>query len=140
MTVPPNLPQDVSTATKHYPAPAQKIFHGIRAIIFRTAQSDPAVGELTETLKWGEPAYLTEASKSGSTIRLAWKAKNPDKFGIYLNCQTTLVETMRLNYPDSFQYQGERALLISLNARLPVAALEFCTHLAQTYHNSKKTG
>ena len=94
-------------------------------------------GKLTEILKWGEPAYLTLASKSGATIRLAWKPKNPDFFGLYLNCQTTLVETMRLNYPDAFVYHGDRGLLIPLDQPLPQEALEFCIHLSQTYHRTK---
>lgn len=132
-----DLPADVAAAIERYPVPAQQIFHEIRSIVFRTAQSDPIIGKLTETLKWGEPAYLTQTSKSGSTLRLDWKPKIPDFFGLYLNCQTTLVETMRLNYPNTFVYQGDRALLLPLDQPLPHEALEFCIHLTQTYHRTK---
>ncbi|MBV1868859.1 MAG: DUF1801 domain-containing protein [Marinosulfonomonas sp.] len=133
----PNIPTDVAGAIVGYPKPALDKFDQIRTMVFSVAASDPAVGPITETLKWGEPAYLTTASKSGSTIRLAWKAKNPDHVAIFLNCQTTMVETMRLNYPDAFMYQGNRALLAPLNEPLDDDALEFCVRLAQTYHVSK---
>ena len=52
----------------------------LRALIFDVAAKTDGVGALDETLKWGEPAYLTR-SKSGSTIRLGWKASAPDEAG-----------------------------------------------------------
>jgi hypothetical protein len=39
----------------------------LRALIFDTATRLPEVGELEETLKWGEPSYLTK-NKSGTTL------------------------------------------------------------------------
>jgi len=31
----------------------------LRALIFQTAATIPGVGQVQETLKWGQPAYLT---------------------------------------------------------------------------------
>ena len=62
---------DVGKVFATYPAPARKLLLAIRAMLYETAESLPEAGRITETLKWGEPAYLTERPKSGTTIRLA---------------------------------------------------------------------
>ena len=56
-----------------YPPALRTRLLALRALIFEVAASTPGVGELEETLKWGEPAYLTTQSKSGSTVRIAWQ-------------------------------------------------------------------
>jgi hypothetical protein len=33
-------------------------------------RATPGVGALHETLKWGQPAYLTPETRSGTTLRL----------------------------------------------------------------------
>ena len=73
----------------------------LRELIFATAAATPGVGALEETLKWGEPAYLTSATRSGSTIRLAWKPARPEQYAMFFNCQTTLVDTFRTLFPPS---------------------------------------
>ena len=67
----------------------------LRSLVFETAAEMPQVGALEETLKWGEPAYLTP-SRSGTTIRMDWKPRAPEVCALYFNCQTTLVETLRV--------------------------------------------
>ena len=42
----------------------------LRELIMKTAAATPEVGRLEETLKWGEPAYLTRQTGAGSTIRM----------------------------------------------------------------------
>lgn len=134
MTSLPDMPTAVAAAIADYPNPARETFHAIRAIVLRAAETNRVVGPLTETLKWGEPAYLTEASKSGSTLRIAWKPAKPEHIGVLLNCRTTLVETMRSIYPEVLDYQANRAVLVRLDAPLPTDALDHCARLAQTYH------
>src|SRR3990167_3950069 len=63
----------LEAAWNAFPAPARACLENLRPLIHVTAAKPPAAGPLTETLKWGEPAFLTEATKSGTTIRLAWK-------------------------------------------------------------------
>ena len=63
----------VARAFAACPAPARARLLALRDRIFRTAAETPGMGGFDETLKWGEPAYLTAASKSGSTIRIGWK-------------------------------------------------------------------
>ena len=80
-----------------YPPAMRKKLLTLRELILRTAAETEGVGELEETLKWGEPAYLTSSTASGSTIRIDWKKKRPNEYAMYFNCQTTLVETFRLH-------------------------------------------
>ncbi len=89
---------------------------------------------IEETLKWGEPSYLSEG---GSTVRLAWKAANPEACTIFVHCQTRLIETYREIYPDIFEYEGKRALHLPLKGKLPEGPLRHCLTLALTYHKVK---
>jgi len=71
------MPASVETIMSAWPGPAQKAFQQLRALILEIAGDDPKIGTLTETLKWREPAFLTDESGSGTTVRVAWKAKQP---------------------------------------------------------------
>ena len=64
-----------------------------------TAADIEGVGPLTETLKWGEPAYLTEATRSGSTVRLGWFRSSERECAVLFNCRTTLVDDFRERFP-----------------------------------------
>ena len=63
-----SIPKDVSGVLSTFPTASRKTLLKVRQLIFECAAADDAIGTLTETLKWGEPAYLTEQTKSGSTI------------------------------------------------------------------------
>jgi len=134
----PPVPTNVAAVYDSYPVAARDVLFAVRALIFQTAAQNPVIGPLTETLKWGEPAYLTEATKSGSTIRMAWKPGKPDHGALFLNCKTTLVDTMREIYSDTFTYQGTRAVLFPLDQPLPNDALAHCIEMALTYHRNKR--
>ena len=134
----PPLSAPVKAAFDAFPEPARDALLNVRTLIFQTAASNPAVGPLTETLKWGEPAYLTGETKSGSTIRIAWKPAKPDHGALFFNCKTTLVNTMREIYPDTFTYQGTRAVLFRLDQPLPNDTLAHCIKMALTYHRNKR--
>jgi len=121
-----------------YPPKVRRKLLALRELIFRTAASIEAVGELEETLKWGEPAYLTSSSGSGSTIRIGWKKARPGEYAMYFNCQTTLVETFRSLFPNDFQFEGNRALVFNEAEPVPKEALAYCVGAALTYHISGK--
>jgi hypothetical protein len=42
-----------------YPMPVKARLRALRRLIFQTAQTTKGVGALQETLKWGQPSYLT---------------------------------------------------------------------------------
>ena len=61
----------------------------LRSLLVEVAE-DLCVGPLTETLKWGEPAYLTEVTKAGTTVRIAWKPATPSMIGAVSYTHLTL--------------------------------------------------
>ena len=108
-----------------YPPKVRAKLLDLRMLILDTAGRIDGVGPITETLKWGEPAYLTEASKSGSTIRLGWKPKRPDQIAVYFNCRTTLVDDFRTLFP-ALSYEGNRAIVFAAAEKLPEDELSAC--------------
>ncbi|AMO99342.1 hypothetical protein CAter282_1457 [Collimonas arenae] len=120
-----------------YPPRVRRKLLVLRQLILDTAAGTAGVGEIEEILKWGEPAYLTTKSKSGSTIRVGWKKSNPSQYAMYFNCQTSLIETFRTLFPDDFRFVGNRSIVFEEGDVLPVGALEFCIAAALTYHLDK---
>ena len=129
-------PEVAKTFASYPPAPRRKLL-ALRELILKTAAATPAVGPLDETLKWGEPAYVTSQSKSGSTIRIAWNKARPTQYAMYFNCRTTLVDTFRTMFPADFRFEGNRALVFDEADALPTEALAFCIGAALTYHRHK---
>jgi len=102
------------------------------------ASDTEGVGDLTETLKWRQPSYLTENTKSGSTIRIGREKKSDGDYAIYFKCQTSLVATFKDRYKNIFRYEGNRAIVFRLNDKIPVNELRHCIAIALTYHLNKK--
>ena len=128
----------VAQAFEAYPEDVRLKLLGLRELIFRTAAATHGVGAIEETLKWGEPAYLTSQSKSGSTVRLGWKRSAPQQVAMYFNCQTTLVETFRTMFPRDFKFEGNRALVWTTAEVVGTEALGFCIAMALTYHHRRR--
>jgi hypothetical protein len=128
--------RDVDRVLTGYAKPMQAKLRALRKLILDTAAATDSVGEIEETLKWGQPSYLTK-SKSGTTIRI-------DRYGasgyaLFVNCQTNLIDTFREHYPRQFKFEGKRAIVFDLNDDPPQAALRHCIALALTYHQRKRT-
>ncbi|HWU17239.1 MAG TPA: DUF1801 domain-containing protein [Devosia sp.] len=130
----PPVPEPITQALARYPEPIRQRLSEIRELIFTTAAQTTGVGPLTETLKWGEPAYLTEASRSGSTIRLGMVRSAPDKCAILFNCKTNLIDTFRAHFAGDFTFDGNRALLLPATVPIPAQPLALCLRAALTYH------
>ncbi|WP_424593258.1 DUF1801 domain-containing protein [Bradyrhizobium sp.] len=109
----------------------------LRRLIFDTATATKGVGALEETLKWGQPSYLTPETKSGSTIRIDQVKTAAGQYAVYFHCQTDLVETFRALYPE-LSFGGNRSILLDARDKLPEAALRHCVALALTYHLNKR--
>ena len=108
----------------------------MRDIAFAAALSQPEIGPLTETLKWGEPSYLTQASKTGGTLRI-WRTRGDEKPALFVNCQTRLIERFRDIYPTAFDYRDNRAAVLKTSAEEVAEPLKHCMVLAFTYHRWK---
>lgn len=131
------VPAVVVEALGRYPEPIKLRLLQIRDLIFAVAAETEGVGPLTETLKWGEPAYLTEASKSGTTIRLGVSRSAPGQCAVFVNCKTTLIDTFRTHFADNFAFEGRRALLIPATGDICREPLALCLRAALTYHRQK---
>lgn len=132
----PALPPDVAASLKACPAAARAHVTALRALIYETAAARPDVGDLTETLKWGQPAYLTDQSKSGTTIRLGW-AKDGATVSLFVHCQTSLIAEWRERYDETLTFVGNREISIPTDTDLPRAPLQHCVAMALTYHSRK---
>ncbi len=121
-----------------FPPNIQSKIMALRDLIFATAANTEGVGAIEETLKWGEPAYLTSASKSGSTIRLGWKQANPTQYAMYFICHTNLVARFRAMFPDELHFEGDRAIVFQEADPVPTEALTLCIAEALTYHSNKR--
>ena len=126
---------DIASAFAAFPEPERAGLLSLRSLIFETAAKTPAVGRLSEALKWGQPAYLTPETKSGSTIRLG--IPKSGGFAIYTHCQTTLLTDFQILFPDDFQYEGNRAIHFCAGDGLPLEKLEILVRNALTYHLKK---
>ncbi|MDF1643727.1 MAG: DUF1801 domain-containing protein [Pseudomonadales bacterium] len=76
--------QKVSDVFKKYPESIGNRLLYLRQLILETSAETDGIEQLEETLKWGEPSYLT---KSGSTIRINCKISAPKQHAIYFNCK-----------------------------------------------------
>ncbi len=128
-------PDEVAETFATYPQPHRDHLLRIRAIILQVAAQ--ANIELVETLKWSEPAYLPKKARIGTTIRLGIKPKLPDTVGLFVNCQTTLIETFRTLFAE-ITFEGNRGVLMSVHDPLPEDALRMMIEAALTYHVSKR--
>ena len=121
-----------------YPKPLKAKLLALRRLIFDTAKTTKGVGAQQETLKWGQPSYLTPETKSGSTIRIDRLKSTADGYAIYFHCQTDLVGTFRELYPTELNFGGNRSILLDAGEKLPEPALRHCVALALTYHLNKR--
>jgi hypothetical protein len=126
---------EVEAVFVSYPdAVKEKVLH-LRELILKTAEETDGIDSLEETLKWGEPSYLT---KHGSTVRVAWKAKTPDQYAVYFKCTSKLVPTFREVFCDAFAYEDNRAIIFNIaDGAADEQALKSCIKAALTYHRVK---
>lgn len=110
----------------------------LRQLIFDVASRTDGVGELEETLKWGQPSYLTTQTKSGSLVRIDQIKSQEGKYAMYFHCQTTLVDTFKEMYRGQLEFEGNRSIIFNEKDKLPVKALSHCISMALTYHLNKR--
>ncbi len=116
-----------------YPENVRVRLAELRNLVFQIA-SELDLGEVDETLKWGEPSYSV---KAGSLLRMDWKLKSPNNYYLFFNCQTKLVDTFRELYREELVFQGNRAIVLSLSEPTPERAIKSCLELALTYQQRK---
>ena len=125
----------VENAFQAYPLKERQGLLKLRALIFETAAETEGVGPLEETLKWGQPSYLTTKTKAGSTVRLG--LPKTGGFAIYTHCQTSLMSDFQTLFPDDFDYEGNRAIHFQSEEDLQADKLRLLIKAALTYHLKK---
>ena len=111
-----------------YPTHIREKMEFLRKLVIETAEESESIDQLEETLKWGEPSFVT---KHGSTLRMDWKTNTPDQYAMYL------VSIFRIVFEHKFQFEGNRAIVFPLKQNIPVLELKECIKAALTYHKVK---
>ena len=121
---------EVAAAFDAMPSGARTRALELRELVFETA-THAGLPPPTETLKWGEPAYLP--GRSGTTVRIGRHSRDAG-CKLLVHCQTRLVENWRARFEDRLSFEGNRAVLVDGTAPLDRAALSACIVDAFTYH------
>ena len=119
-----------------WPEPAQRTLWYCRAV-FHDIAAKAEIGPLDETLKWGQPSWRPYEPRTGSTLRMDWDLKFPNRLSLFVDCKTHLAARMRDLYPDLPENDGRRHLAIALDAPLPEQALAHLADMTFTYHRAK---
>ena len=127
--------QRVEAVFENYPDFVRDKMQYLRKLVIETAEETEGVCVLEETLKWGEPSFIT---KNGSTLRMDWKEKAPYQYAMYFQCTSRLVDTFRLVFDHKFQFEGKRAIIFKLNQNIPELELKECIKATLIYHKVKK--
>ena len=116
-----------------YPSHIQPILLRLRALIVQVADEE-AVNDLSETLKWGQPSYL---AKNASTLRMDWSPNSASVYCLFFTCSSKLVDTFKQLYPNQLSYQGNRAIVLSLEQNIDSPALKHCIAMTLNYQKIK---
>ena len=87
---------------------------------------------MTECLKWGQPAFTTPATKSGSTLRIG--CPKSGGFALYAHCQTNIISSYAANFPGMDRIEGNRAVVFSDVDEIDSARLSHLIAHALRYH------
>jgi len=129
---PPFDSTDVAAVFAGVPDSARDRLLVLRALIYTVAASTPGVGPVQETLKWGQPAYLTPETRAGTTLRLG--VPKTGGCALYAHCQTTVIADFRALFPDDFTYDGTRAVMFPDGTAIETDKLRLLIASALTYH------
>lgn len=127
----------VAAAFDSFPEPLRDRLTWLRTLVFETASATAGVGEIEETLKWGQPSYVASRPASGTPIRIGPFKADPDRYALFVHCQTSLIESIRQRYGDALRYDGNRAVVFHIDEDPPREILAHCISLALTYHRDR---
>lgn len=104
-------------------------------LVQQASSNLPEVGEITQTTKWGQIAFLPRRPRVGTTVRVDQVGEK--EVALYVHCQTNLVETYRTLFPD-LKFEGNRAVLFDCSKPLPEKEIALMVEAAMTYHLRKR--
>jgi hypothetical protein len=122
----------VATVFAAFPDEAQKTAFELRDLIFDVAEQTPQAGPIEETLRWGQPAYLTSHTKAGSTLRIG--LMKAGEVAIFAHCATTIISTYAATFPDMDRIEGNRAVVFPSADAIVPERLRLLIRHGLTYH------
>ncbi len=125
---------DIANKFQSYPDASRASLLALRELIFEVAASDQRIGEVEESLKWGQPAYRPKRARIGTTLRL--DARGDDTVALFYHCQSSLGEQIDALYGDRLE-MDHRSISISVKKPIETEILRHCIQMALTYHLSK---
>jgi len=131
-----DIPEEVQLAFDALPKAQRNYAMQLRQWILEVATDDDAIGELEESLKWGEPSYRPSKPRIGSTVRIA--SFDSNAVGLYFNCQTMLVENFRASHGDELEYSKNRAVVFRTDLPLEKSIIKQCVSSTLRYHLEKR--
>ena len=130
----PFASEAVASVYASQPEPQRASLLALRALLFDLAgQLDP-VGQVDESLKWGSPSYVSTTPRVGTPIRLDRVTNSDVDVGVFVHCQSRVVEHFRLVHADTYRLDGTRGLLLNAHEDLPKDAVVDFMSLVLTYH------
>ena len=130
---PPFASDQVADAFSRFNPAEHATLLAVRGLIHELATETPGVGTLEESLKWGSPSYVTVSPRTGTPIRLDRHNSDENTVGVYVHCQSRVMEQFKVVHPSSPRTLGARALLLHTDKALPLAALSDFLLIALTY-------
>ncbi|MEO1747575.1 MAG: DUF1801 domain-containing protein [Pseudomonadota bacterium] len=105
-------------------------FEELRSLILRAAADAPDIGEVLETLKWGQPSFASSKPNVGSSVRI--EQRDDGHFALMFICTSGVVDEFRELYPSQLEFEGNRAINIPAGDLKNEAELKHCIQLALT--------
>ena len=117
--------------TAQFPTDCTIALKELRTLILDVQAEHPEIGEISEVLRWKQLSYLTEQTGSGSMLRLGLSKSG--KPAMFFHCGTTLIETFRAQYTHLFEFEGNRAMVVTQPVSEVSLELKHCIHQTLTY-------
>ena len=84
-----------------------------------------------------KPSYVSHTPKSGTTLRLSKLKISESEYGLFVHCQTSLIEDFRVAYPD-LNYDKNRGILFDSHESIQTDVIKLFIFLVLSYQNRKK--
>lgn len=115
-----------------FPDGSRDMALALRALIYDVAAETPEAGRIEETLKWGQPSYLTPETKSGSTLRVG--IAKGGGVAIFAHCGTSIIRTYAETFPSTDRIEGNRAVIFDTMDDIVPERLRLLIKHGLTYH------
>jgi hypothetical protein len=127
---------EVISALAGFPETMRETAQALVSLVNETASSLPGVGQLEDSLKWGEPSFAPKRKNVGSSVRIA--ARRDGRIAMNFICHTGLVERFREIYSSKLEFEGNRTIVVDPEKPVQREEIGHCVAMALTYHLGKR--